>query len=64
MLPSAEECAQDEYERLRELTVAERLAVFDSLSRDARSLLAGGEPLNDPADDEWWRRWRDPNHGR
>jgi hypothetical protein len=63
-LPSAEECARTEYERLEKLTIAERLAVFDALHRDGVALLAGREPLRDPADDEWWRRWQDPNHGR
>ena len=63
-LPTAEECARAEYERMKDLTVAERLAVFDALHRDGVALLAGREPLRDPADDEWWRRWQDPNHGR
>ena len=63
-LPSADQCARDEYDRLRDLTIAERLSVFDSLHRDAVTLLGGREPLRDPADDDWWRRWQDPNHGR
>ena len=63
-LPTAEECARAEYDRLKDLSIAERLAVFDSLHRDAVTLLAGRAPLGDPTDDEWWRRWQDPNHGR
>lgn len=63
-LPTATECAQTEYDRLKDMTIAERLAVFDALHRDAVTLLAGREPLRDPADDEWWRRWQDPTYGR
>ena len=63
-LPTAEESARAELARLRDLTIAERLAVFDALHRDAVALLAGREPIRDPADGEWWRRWRDPNDGR
>jgi len=63
-LPTAEECARAEIEPFLDMTVAERLAVFDSLQRDADVLLAGRAPLRDPADDDWWRRWRDPSHGR
>jgi hypothetical protein len=49
---------------MRDLSIAERLAVFDALYRDSVALLRDREPLRDPSDDEWWRRWKDPAYGR
>jgi hypothetical protein len=64
MLPTAEECARAEVAPFLEMTVAERLAVFDSLQRDADRVLGGRMPARDPSDDDWWMRWRDPGVGR
>lgn len=63
-LPSAEECARAEVEPYAHMSVAERIAVFDGLQRDADLVLAGRPPVRDPADDDWWLRWRDPSVGR
>lgn len=64
MLPSASESARAEVEPFIRMSVAERLAAFDALQRDADRVLAGRLPLDDPADADWWQRWRDPNYGR
>jgi hypothetical protein len=64
MLPNSLERAKADYERQRGLTIAERLAVFDALHRDAVRLLGGRPPLRDPSGDLRWHRWRDPAYGR
>ena len=63
-LPSAAECARAEVEPFLRMTIAERLAVFDELQREADRMLAGKMPVRDPQDDDFAARWRDPAVGR
>lgn len=64
-LPSAAECARAEVEPFLHMTIAERLAVFAELQREAERMLAGRIPVRDPAEaDDFAARWRDPAVGR
>jgi hypothetical protein len=63
-LPTAAECARAEVEPFRDLTPAERLEWFVSLQKSMDAFVRLRTPSPDPGQNEFWRHWKDPQHGR
>ncbi len=63
-LPSAEESARAEVAPFLDMTPEERLQIWAKLQRSMDEFVRLHPPVDDPADREFWRHWRDPMHGR
>ena len=44
-----------------QMTIEQRLAVFELVNSEVAVALAGRSLIRDPSDREFWRAWRDPN---
>jgi hypothetical protein len=62
--PSHAESVLEEAEPFRQMTPAERLEWFEKLQRSMDAFVRLHPPRREPAEDDFWRRWRDPTHGR
>jgi len=63
-LPSAGECARTEVEPFLDMTPEDRLVVWSRPQRSMDALVRLNPPIEDPADSDFWRHWRDPAYGR
>ena len=62
--PSHAASVREEVEPFRRMTPAERLRWFVRLQKSMDAFVRLHPPARDPAEDDFWKHWRDPSHGR
>jgi hypothetical protein len=62
--PSDRETAREEIEPFLDMTPDERLKCFEGLQRAMDVFVRMHRPVDDPANRDFWRHWRDPGYGR
>jgi hypothetical protein len=62
--PSEAETVREETDAFRHMSPAERLEWFVKLQQSMDEFIRLQPPRPRREDDDFWRRWRDPMHGR